>query len=62
MKLTFAVHIQEPPQGFDMDVLNEIVDDLKKHLDSGDPAGGVPKSTLIARVECTSVSSDDADD
>ncbi|NDB65470.1 MAG: hypothetical protein EB168_07370 [Euryarchaeota archaeon] len=62
MKLTFAVHIQEPSQGFDMDVLNEIVDDLKNHLDSGDPVGGLPKSFLISRVECTSISSDDEDD
>lgn len=61
MKLTFAVHIQEPPEGFDMDVLNEIVDDFKNQLDSGNPCGGVPKSILISRVECTSVSSDDDD-
>lgn len=59
MKLTFVVHITEPPEGRDMPELQEIVNDLTSQLDSGDPAGGVPKSILINRVECTSISSDE---
>ena len=57
MKLTFVVELNEPDGGFDMPDLLRIVDDLKRHLDSGDPIADAPKSVLIASVECTSVSS-----
>ena len=57
MQLTFVVDINEPEDGFDMAQLNQIVDDLKRHLDSGDHVADTPKSVLIASVECTSVSS-----
>ena len=59
MQLTFVVDINEPEDGFDMAQLNQIVDDLKRHLDSGDSVADTPKSVLIASVECTSVQSTD---
>jgi len=57
MKLTFAVELNEPDDGFDMPDLLRIVDDLKRHLDSGDPVADTPKSVLIASVECTAIQS-----
>ena len=59
MQLTFVVDINEPEDGFDMAQLNQIVDDLMRHLDSGDPIADIPKSELIANVNCTSVQSTD---
>ena len=55
MKLTFAVTCKEPNNGFDMPDLQRIVDDFIRHLDSGDCVADIPKSELIASVECTSV-------
>ena len=57
MKLTFVVDLNEPDDGFDMPDLLRIVDDLKRHLDSGDPVADTPKSVLIASVECTAIQS-----
>jgi len=57
MKLTFVVYINEGDDGFDMPDLQRIVDDLKRHLDSGDPVADIPKSVLIHSVECTAVQS-----
>ena len=57
MKVFFQVELNEPDDGFDMPDLLRIVDDLKRHLDSGDPVADIPKSVLIASVKCISVRS-----
>ena len=57
MKLTFVVELNEPDDGFDMPDLLRIVDDFKRHLDSGDPVADISKSVLIASVECTAIQS-----
>ena len=56
MKVTFVVELKEPDDGFDMPELLRIIDDLKRHLDSGDPVADIPKSKLIASVKCISCS------